>query len=568
MAKSRELQRRAAMDNNPYPSPFSATASPPENGDGLPTAPTSATTETPQRDLAETQTSLQQASVALEAAYQRIRQFRRSLLDVADIASTSAERPSEATNDNRRGHPDSPLDSSAPEDTVLGSDSDDELYAPLPPRPRPLHARRLPLPRITTSRGISNNSIPLYPHAPSYIYRSQPPMGGRSPRHRESLADDGSTSLGRRVAAREAAGTSTPNPGSAHFLPRYEGNPAQLLAILEEYSPYRLPPRPENPNPTHTTAQNSPISPVFRRRRTPLNAPIPHAGASANSSLVPQPESVRRRLTGGIFPSRSTTMSNQSEHLSLLLPTPLSASSSRPLLFEEPSSYVRAADFIDNEVRTNEMRNDRPWTGYGDSVRSYVMRRRYNADGDEHVHPINLEWLDDHPLYIGQAATRRPVQLDQSETTAQRRRGWARLDADGNEIPSEEEEQLERARSEYRRHAQSQRSPQEYSSVYTLQAPTTSTSLTPSEGEDDPMTGPRPRVRLAARGSMDHYGSVMDSVAKVDANAITVEKRSPSPVVPFYPNPLPTPIEEMVWAPPKRKLRVNSVSKYASFAGR
>ncbi|KAG6919543.1 hypothetical protein DXG01_004206 [Tephrocybe rancida] len=584
------------MNNNSYPSPFSATSSPPVNNDVLPTvsATGSSTTEAePRSNPTQSNANLQQASVALESAYHRIRQFRRSLLEVADSASSPRERrssPSEAAypspNDNRRTFT---LSSAQGPDT---SDSeDDELYSarPYPRRPPGAISRPRDLPPLRTSvqtrNTPSSSNHPVIPHPPyPQVYRSQ--LDSRFSRRRESLADDASTSLGRRIAAREAAGAtgSTPvSPAYSHFLSRYEGNSAQLLAALErEFEQFRQPSLPQSPpvRPrtefTRTASTNAPVAPNgpraadIRRQIITQNLQDLEASRANNSSLVPQPESLRRRLTGSIFPSRSSTMSTQSERLSLLsnlssiqnLPTPLSATSSRPLIFEEPSSYVRAADF------TNESRDSAWSTNYGEEAdRSYVVRRRYNADGEEHVHPINLEWLDDAPMYTGPGAIRRSAQRGLPEAST-RRRGWARLDADGNEIPSEEEEELERARAEYRRHAQSQRGPVQITDpgYHSLQAPTTSASLTPGDGEDDPMAGLMPRVRLGHLGSRDYHGSVMDSVMKVDL--ISVEQRAPVPVAPFRPNPLPTPIDDMIWTPPKRKHRVKGVAKTASFAGR
>jgi hypothetical protein len=70
------------------------------------------------------------------------------------------------------------------------------------------------------------------------------------------------------------------------------------------------------------------------------------------------------------------------------LATPTSAiARDRPLLFEEPLSYS-------NQRRDSRDIADSPIG----SERSYFIHRRVNADGDELVHNINLEWDDEDPL--------------------------------------------------------------------------------------------------------------------------------------------------------------------------
>ncbi|KAG6857632.1 hypothetical protein H0H87_010200 [Tephrocybe sp. NHM501043] len=573
------------MNDNPYPSPLSTAASPPTTDDTLPTAPAASTTDHAPRDPPGTSMSLQQASSALENAYQRIRQFRRSLLEVADSTSSTAGRtfrptdlPYPGPNRSRRASSqitgylrtlDSSTSTSDTPDTVSDSE-DDDIF----PSQTLLSGGRPSLPRITTTSNpgrLPPRTIhPALPAVPPSISPIHPFRESRFSRMREYLPDDASTSLGRRVAAREAAGTANADPGSStasSHWPRYENHSADILARLErEIEAFDGLSRQEN-------AAGTPSANVraFRRinsRLRVMNQSASQANPPNNSSLVPQPDSIRRRLIG-TFPSRSSTMSTQSDRLSLLsnfsvqnLSTPVSATSSRPLLFEEPSSYVRAADFIEDEARGYMSWS--PGAGFGEGPeRSYVVRRTFNADGEEHVHPINLDWLDDS-LYAAHGTGRRAAQRGQAEATAQRRRGWARLDRDGNEIPSEEEEELERARSEYRRRARSQLVTD--TALHSAQAPTTSTSLTPGEGEDDPLTNTQPRVRLGPHARSGYPGSVMDSVTMIDTTA--VKKSTSAPVNPYLPSPLPIPIEDMVWTPPKRKCRVNGVSRHASFAGR
>ncbi|KAG6891111.1 hypothetical protein C0995_014201 [Termitomyces sp. Mi166 len=554
---------QAIMSANSYPSLLSATTLPQSDNHDLPPLTTNLTTESSQRDRAETQATFQQASVALEAAYRRIRQFRRSILEGADSA-TSGEHQSRPSADDNFGPPSNVRDSSSPT-------SHDDSYVPSPPqhpvvRPLSTSGRRLnrDLPPLSTP---SSSSSPLasqtsHPH----LARSQ--LESWSQRHPEILTDDAATTLGRRVAAREAARASTTNSGRSTSNPfsRFEGNLAQLISTLEREFDHLRQQRSE----LSRTLPGDTRSAVLSRRtielRRQLAAQSREASSPSNSSLVPQTDFLRRRLTTSVFPSRSSTMSSRSGQLSLLsnlssvqnLPTPVSTSSSRPLLFEEPTSYLQGTDTF-NEISSDTLSNE-----YGsESDRSYVVRRRLSADGEEHVHPINLEWLDEPLIYVGQG-TRRAAQRGQPDVVSQRRQDWARLDPDGNEIPFEQEE-LERARSEYHLQAglemQSPNSPVQTTDpgFHSFQTLITSTSLAPDDDDDG-----IPRVRLNNSGSRQYRRSVKENV-----DLKSLEKSITSPVKPFRPCPLPTPLEDMTWTPPSRKpLRANKVSKNASFAGR
>lgn len=156
----------------------------------------------------------------------------------------------------------------------------------------------------------------------------------------------------------------------------------------------------------------------------------------------------------------------------------------------------------------------------------------------------------------------------------------ARLDPDGNEIPSDEEEELERVRAEYRIQAQSRpRAPRVVpmggvdarpAVLHALHAPTTSASLMPDD--DDVSPDGVPRVRLGPRDVGAVHGSVMDSVMTVDSLRRGMSSASlfdSVPARPFCANPLPMPLEEMVWTAPKTKhSRLVRIPKYASLAGR
>ncbi|RDB29033.1 hypothetical protein Hypma_015111 [Hypsizygus marmoreus] len=621
-----------------YPSPLSSTTSPIMNDDvAEPTAPARIVTEPVARDHSETHRSLQQASAALEAAYLRIRQVRRNLLEMTDTLPSSERRSQEGSNigpnhesitlaggldadavgsgeDSATRDALSPVSTTFEErlrqfEATIQSDLQrrSERYQELPPvTPSPTHSTPPPSNQTTIRRP------PILPR------RSQ--LESQFARRREIAMDDAATSLGRRVAARQAAGSLNSQPNvtpSRRSTLGSENNSTRLVATIErDIEHFRSLARQRRSEPTPATVLEG-LDLADRTNRTVDNPTSrlthPHSLVTGDSpsrrfSLVPQQEmrsgdSRRRR-----FLLSNSPISSQSERLSLLsnfsvqnLSTPVSAGIPRPLLFDEPASYIPAANFTQPSADGVESASD---TG---EERNYTIRRRLNADGEEHVHPINLDWLrldedaqswlmprdpNDDPMsypersVYNRAQRRDTVQPAQNGGTSEspagppRRRGWARLDPDGNEIPSDEEEELERVRAEYRVQAQSRPRPPNNlfgtgfdarpGLLQSLHAPTTSTSLAPDD-DADLNEDVIPRVRLNARDSRPFVGTVMDSVIAVDTlckDAAPAVYSSP-PVSPFCPYPLPMPLEEMVWSAPKtRPTRVVRVHKHANLAGR
>ncbi|KAG6814449.1 hypothetical protein H0H92_007453 [Tricholoma furcatifolium] len=516
-------------------------------GPGNLTTEAGSASEADSPDHTERHANLHQATAALALAYHRIhrlRQFRRNLLDVPESSSPgdSQNQPLGTVYPTFNSHtmalePGVEASSSAYSGTALNN----EVPSLLPVQTAS-NSTNTPLFDSFVTSDDSFNSTVLYPRLP----RSQ--LESRF-RHRESFTDDASTSLGRRVAAREAAGVSNSSLAS-----RYDGRSAQTLNALErEFDSYvdnYLAVLRERRSGTSTTASDMPFfrRTDLRRQRSLLRTH--EDGTSPSNSIAPRAD-LRRRLTESLFSSRSEAPSSRSERLSLLsnfssvqnLPTPTVDGSARPLLFEEPSSYL-TSDFM------NESRSDTTTSLSREPRRSYVVRRRFNADGEEHVHPINLDW-DEQPVYTPYT-DRQDTQSSLPETQS-RRRGWARLDPDGNEIPSEEEEALERTRTEIRLRRQTPLDlPPTDPGYHALPAPTTSTSITPDDTDSRV-----PRVRL--------NNSAMQ--AKADTAATGYRHSTRSSVAPFLPNPLPMPIEDMIWTPPSRRpLRPNRVPRNASFA--
>ncbi|KAF7310515.1 hypothetical protein HMN09_00594100 [Mycena chlorophos] len=565
--------------------------------------PSPASSESPL--LAGESTQLRAASTALSAAYRRIRQIRRSL----DLSNDAMTATAESTNNMGPSHSAlllsaSPIeveDESETEDA--GAEFEDRhgffpwssdlpsLHPPVPPR---LRGGPLPLP-------------PIEPVVPRRLLLET--------RRRQSSSDDGATLLGRSVAQREAAANMDPVLRAAELerellqwraLGRRTDPGASAASRADALSRSELI-RNARTLDTEPSRQNSTASPnslslqyPARRLRTRQNSSTIQSPASASSSQSRRPVPTEGRL------SLLSNFSMQN------LSTPTSAlSRDRPLLFEEPQSYVNLRRNSREVIESPEQR-------------SYLVHRRLNADGDELVHNIDLDNEEDPWTWLGLApqsnqapvhmrnARRRlrrhrltdPEELQEPIPVAHspepRRRGWARLDQDGNAIPSDEEEELERERSQYRiramYHARASaaavsdrverdaQSGVELPDAGAFSNLVTRTSVSPYE------PNMRPRVHLGSREQLHEafpaprlgYGSVMDSVLAVDNRPPRHGSRPPRPTirtdvpygsaVPFVVDPLPIPLSEMMPGG-KGKDRMQQlvgirVSKGAGFAGR
>jgi len=145
-----------------------------------------------------------------------------------------------------------------------------------------------------------------------------------------------------------------------------------------------------------------------------------------------------------------------------------------------------------------------------------------------------------------------------------RRRGWARLDPDGNEISTDEEEMIERARTITRRN-----NPQPFFNLFRPVVRGSSDSPTTSGGDD---TNPFEIQRLDhATQPSDTTEGTLDGPHEPELDhARTID----------YINPLPMPLHEMVYSPNRRTeplvyntkrkspRRVIRVSPSAHLAGR
>ena len=468
------------MSGTSYPSPVS-TPRLPILEDSTQRALGGVIPEPVNQEQVDTQRNLHQASTALEAAYRRIRQARRNLLELTETSppqdpqSRTAERNDfnpgyeaitltgeqdydaynieddefELRRENAPPHAEAPLrqygtipaldfQDTDRYDTMLSNSIGSLPFTPPSPHPPTVH---LP---------------PLSPYLPPGFHPRRSQLDSQLARRPEILLNDPTTTIGRRVAAREAGGA-TP----VRSLSPWDGASTRFIATIErDIEHVRAAARQRRTDPVRSEIQPADIASRPSRsldvditRRSTRNQTL-QARATINSTspLGPPVESRRQRLgRGSALPSPQSPMSNQSGRLSILsnlpvqnLTTPVSAVS-RPLLFEEPSSYIPAADF------TRQYPNEQNGQV---GERSYVIRRTINADGEEHVHPISLEWSDEEAspwalpggqrdeLYVDYMTPPRPHRappvryVQRSDTFqnpqtvnaipsgAQRRRGW------------------------------------------------------------------------------------------------------------------------------------------------
>lgn len=577
------------------------------------------------QEQADTQRTLHQASAALEAAYRRIRQARRNLLELT-------ERSPPQDPQTRTGEPND-FNPGYEAITLTGEqdyDTDEEELAMLrenAPQDTQARLRRyetiLALEFQDTDRSVAHDtmpsntigSFPLTPshprttHLPSFSSHLPPghfhprrsQLEGQLARRRELLHNDPTTTIGRRVAAREAGSAI---PGS--FMSSWDVTSARFMSAIErDIEQVRTATRQRRTNPvrpevqpvdTVSQARASRSLDVDTLRRAARNQPLQPRAANSAPPLGPPVESRRQRLGRvSVHPSPQSPMLNQSRRLSVLsnlpvqnLTTPMSAVS-RPLLFEEPSSYIPATDVTRQYPNFRDEQN-----GPVGAERSYVIRRTINADGEEHVHPISFEWSDEEAspwvlprgqrdeLFVDYMSPPRPLRsppvryVQRSDTIqhlptegntlpsgTHRRRGWARLDPDGNEIPSDEEEELERVRAELRVNAQ-----------YPSRGPLHSNITVPHEYESTLRADnlPRSGLDLVDPDLSWSSGNTPDLVPTVASRIEPPVHQPVSQLSPFCVNPLPMPVESMVMCSKKVQrdncLRTIIVARHASLAGR
>ncbi|KAK7468481.1 hypothetical protein VKT23_002989 [Stygiomarasmius scandens] len=577
------------MSTNPYPSPVSSPSpnfdpsilrsdvqSPAPNTSVVPLVPSEA-------DRSELPT----ASSRQDAALQRIRQLRRSLVEVNQDAANSFSPGHEAI--LLTGHSEDRLEQAAWNrlNAILPASTMERLRR-FENTTRRESDRVHQLLRITAALDTTStysNVSPSSPHptsssqSPSLLtsplspprQRLLPPRTLQDPsllRSRE-MSDDPHTLLGRRVAAREASGSSN---ASDHHITEQDFEYIRNLARQRRSEP---------------AFQRRIESSLDAMRREALEA---HSRSLDNavhpvSAGAPIRGHMRRALRTSRIDSRQPSSSNTSavqsprERLSILsnfssvqnLPTPSSTTSSqRIILFEEPTSYTSLEESRMASVVTSEVQG-----------RSYVTTRRLNAEGDEYVHTIDGPLGEE--ITFTSPFTSSPVQMHPPDTILppglsgenprdHRRDNTAQAsdyvipastffgtiyDRDGNEISPEEQPLLRPYETQVQPPFSVQWLPESVPAPLRIPDPLDTVTLTPviPNAPHSP-----PRVRINPREPELAEDSREPSVQWIGSNK------------PLFIDPLPMPIESMISSEPKPKKQSPrgkiKVSRYANFAGR
>lgn len=391
-------------------------------------------------------------------------------------------------------------------------------------------------------------------------------------RHRDTNSDDGSTILGRRVAARIAAGGGSSSESPMPQLEQIFLNRTTEIARDLENAVNRLA--------SHRAARL--VDEALRSARPLARDSNTAAGLQAHED----------RAGGhmiGSLPSRSTDTERRRSFgqtiggMGLQLREPSEHGGTAP---SDPNISTVTTTLVPRPPQPSHEGLDRPATEQASQAdnRSYLIRRRLNADGDEQIHNINLMNWDSENDETDDGVT-------ESVPDAQRRRrGWARLDADGNEITTEVEDEIERARAQSRASAYAQIRMSASSAIPTLSpielgaarretfVSMTRTSITHTSNETERITA---RVRINPRQTA--ISPLTNDATYVNSTSSEIPgptysgpqsrlvNRSPHSLGAFVVNPLPIPLVDMMPHPPnpyKPYPRTIGVHKYANLAGR
>jgi hypothetical protein len=386
--------------------------------------------------------SLLQASAALEIAYQRMQELRQSIRHLADVMPPPFDLPANSNVSNvgppheaillsgqsieeqgdslnldmaRLRSSISPLALEGLErfesehDGLSAIDQPSDQLIP-PPAPSGGSTRQLP-PSRSLTQGPS-----MAPHRNPVISPRRSLLESQLSRRRDVNPDDPSTALGRRVAAREAG--EVIDPVIPPQLERFILNTTAVFARNLENITTRIVQRTQTVDATTLSrtdqappsGMQTPIDPHSRRSLDANGSRAPRSPSIGTTQLPPsippfQPRPVlnrRWRMSRPDFGGRQSTgssgppgQSTGNPRLSVLsnfsavenFPSPVTPlSRETPILFEEPVSYV-APNTVGEMAFEEE-----PETSTID--RNYVVHRRVNADGDEFVHNLNMQWND------------------------------------------------------------------------------------------------------------------------------------------------------------------------------
>jgi hypothetical protein len=461
-------------------------------------------------------------------------------------------------------------------------------------------------------------------------------------RHQDANPDESSTALGRRVAARATAGGGSSSENAIPqleqiFLSRTTEMARDLETAVNRLAAHRATGLEQRVNEALRNARslvgnsNSGAAPANEGR----------TGGHLDSQIPNRPTNNARTWRFGSAPSGSedATLSNHN------VSTATTTVGPRPRrLFREDHERPLSSSAATAAEQAREADN-----------RSYLIRRRLNADGDEQIHNIHsmdadddtddpMEWL--MPPLISQDQNRPDAQItasrvsrnmspfshtvrsyhgsgiprdyrsshyqvdDMHELTApeapRRRRGWgksscssfhwvlllisscpARLDADGNEVATEVDAEIERAHVRSRVRALAQVRESASSAAPTLSpielgairretlVPMTRTSITHTWNDDDGVTA---RVRINPPRQTFMSPLTADTIYMNRTSSETHPDPRNRPIHSsrgyfdtYIANPLPMPLVDMIPDLPtlhKPSRRTVSVHKYANLAGR
>lgn len=388
------------------------------------------------QDHSDTQRSLQEASLALENAFDRIRHVRRNLLRLAETL------PEPLTTGSSNSEQDS-VDPGHEALVLSGGATDEREQYVSNPGTVELGTREMDGATSTPPRSPS----PSRPHSTLAVDPPTPVPSVLPPRFsRQNLygfgSDPAATTHGLRVAAREAV-NSTANPRVFGVAPRDPRSDALEFERLPIYGAIQDPPIPDNlrfrsatrGRPNHASAVAPPVFPTSvppNATQYRFDSPMATPDPSNRLSYLPLPpapppgRAIQRRLSDFPGPPRHQ-------------PT--------------TANRVSSSDETDNENLNLTEYQFISWLFPSEEYTPSLVPRRDPHNPDT--------------IRITRANEPTPPHPDLEP----RRRGWgkfflhtklfndsrelywsalARLDPDGNEIPWDEEEELERSRTEYR----------------------------------------------------------------------------------------------------------------------
>ncbi|KII94401.1 hypothetical protein PLICRDRAFT_50369 [Plicaturopsis crispa FD-325 SS-3] len=432
-------------------------------------------------------------------------------------------------------------------------------------------------------------------------------------RRQENSTDDSLTSRGRRVSARVQAGPSSASSGTiprirqrlfdrTQQIARDLEGIADRLAEREQGEHTPRPPRAalpaDDPIPAliEDTQMMPPLPPIY------FDHPPSHARAIDSAA--------ERRFRAAVWQASMPPPSTDERPI-LVDTTDRHASrrrdaqrfrNRRAAVFEitEANPDVQRSQTSSEWLLSSSQATEEDVPGesghdVGTQANGPAENNEYSSQSFDDLDHTALEWLMNplplprphNPPHIARptrirvphaGSARRPDTSGSEDTyvsdagVTRQRRGWARLDRDGNEIPADEEAQLEGARARARMQA--------------LSEGRLTQSLSPHGGEMDPVRPPRREFRPTTRSSMvdstrqpdvvrvrinswrsARLPSSDEAAAMMAAAFASSETHSSAPREPI--NPLPMPLDAMVLSPrvpdPPRAIVVH---EHSNFAGR